>query len=226
VAATGNTYTTNFALTENPIVEDGGWVRGFSEGVSWTDPMTGPSSNSTGQIAFGSQLPNPGAPIFTDSIAHRKGFAANHYAEGTIFNAVTDQIEVELLLRFAITSGNARGYEVDVVSSGQNSASINLVRWNGPLGSFTVLNGGNPVVTTLDVSTGVVLRATVIGNVITVTRNGVNVFTYDLQANFVSDGSLIWSDGNPGMGFWDGSLSNGAHRNQFGFSRFSAGDIP
>jgi nitrous oxidase accessory protein NosD len=85
-----------------------------------------------------------------------------------------------------------------------------------------VLNGGANVVTGLDISTGTIQRASITGNVITGTRNGSTIFTYDLNANFVADGSLIWNDGNPGMGFWDRSLSSGANRNTMGWSKFTA----
>jgi hypothetical protein len=63
------------------------------------------------------------------------------------------------------------------------------------------------------------------GNIITFTRNGVSIATYDLLANFVADGSLILGTGNPGMGFWDRSLSNGANRNTMGWSTFSAAQV-
>jgi hypothetical protein len=215
-------YTTSFPVTENPILEGGLWTRGGSEGVSWTDPQTGANSSSSGQIAFGTQLPSSG---FTDSIAHLKNFLPNHYAEGVMFNAATDQIEVELLLRFLITNGNARGYELDYVFSGTNTCDLHLVRWEGALGVFQELNGGVAVATGVDISTGTTHRGTISGNTITATRNGVTVFTYDLLANFVADGSRIWGDGNPGMGFWDGSLADGNHRNQMGFSTFSSAQV-
>lgn len=216
-------FTTSFTSTENPINQGGIWVRGFSEGGSWTDPQTGANSSNTGQIAFGTQVPSSG---FTDSIAHLKGFASNHWVEGTSFNAVVgENIEVEHLLHFAITSGNARGYEVDFVVLSGNTIKIDLVRWNGTLGSFTVLNGGVSVVASADASTGTVFRSQILNNVITCTRNGTNLFTYDLQANFVADGSILWSDGQPGMGFWDGSLVNAADRNMFGWSVLTASDV-
>jgi hypothetical protein len=213
-------FTTTFPSTENPI-NGTDWVRGFSDGASWTDPQSGLASDGTTHIAFGTQTASP-APPFDDSISHLRGFPADHYAEGTVFNAAADQIEIELLLRFAITNGNARGYEFDYVFSGTNTCNLALVRWNGSLGSFTVLNGGANVVTGLDISTGTIQRASITGNVITGTRNGSTIFTYDLNANFVADGSLIWNDGNPGIGFWDRSLSSGANRNTMGWSKFTA----
>jgi hypothetical protein len=217
-------FTTNFPATENPLNQSGVWVRGGTEGTSWTDPQTGPNSSSSGQIAFGTQIASPGPPD-DDSIAHLTGFPANQYAEGVIFNAAADQIEVELLIRFAITSTNARGYELDYVFSGTNTCNLHLVRWEGALNSFTELNGGSAIVTGLDISNGTTHRASITGSVITVTRNGSTVATYDLQANFVADGSKIWNDGNPGMGFWDRSLSSGANRNTMGWSTFTASGI-
>jgi hypothetical protein len=216
-------FTTSFPLTENPINQGGIWTRGGSEGLDWTDPRTGPNSSATGQIAFGTQTIHA-PPPFDDSIAHLSGFGADHYAEGVIFNAATDQIEVELFLRMLITAHSARGYELDYVFSGTNTCNLSLVRWNGAANSFTVLNAGNPVVVGLNISTGTIHRATIAGNIITGKRNGVTVFTYDLQANFVADGSLIWNNGNPGLGFWDASLASIADRNQMGWSTFTADD--
>lgn len=217
-------YTTSFPATENPISQGGGiWTRGLSEGLDWTDPQTGPNSSASGQIAFGTQPAVPGPPD-DDSIAHLSGFGPDHYAEGVIFNVSTDQIEVELFLRLQITAHNARGYELDYVFSGVGSCNLHLVRWNGALNSFTELNGGNALIVGLDISNGTTHRAAIKGSLITITRNGVVQATYDLQANFVADGSLIWATGNPGMGFWDRSLSNGANRNTMGWSTFTADD--
>jgi hypothetical protein len=223
-AVAQNSYTTSFPVTENPLLEGGIWVRGGSEGGSWTDPQTGPNSSATGQIAFGTQVASPGPP-FDDSVAHLIDFLPNHYAEGVIFNAATDQIEVELLVRANISNGSIQLYEGDYVFSGANTCDLHLVRWNGPLNSFTELHGGTAIVTGLDISTGTTHRMSISGNIITFTRNGVSIATYDLLANFVADGSLILSTGNPGMGFWDRSLSSGANRNTMGWSTFSAAQV-
>jgi hypothetical protein len=217
-------FTTAFPATENPISQGGGiWTRGASEGLDWTDPQTGPNSAATGNISFGTQPAIPGPPD-DDSIAHLSGFGTDHYAEGVIFNQATDQIEVELFLRMKITAHNARGYEIDYVFSGVGSCNVSIVRWEGALNTFTVLNGGNPIIIGLDISDGTTHRASIKGNLITLTRNGVVVATYDLLANFVADGSKIWQDGNPGFGHWDRSLSNGANRNTMGWSSFTADD--
>jgi hypothetical protein len=197
----------------------------LADGGNWTDPQTGLASDGTTHIAFGTQVASPGPP-FDDSCACLRGlFPANQYAEGTIFNAAADQIEVELGVRATIVNGNIQVYEGDYIFSGTNTCDLKIVRWNGLVNDFTPLNGNVPVVTGLNISTGTKLRMAINGNIITLFRNGVLIATYDLLANFVADGSLILGAGNPFMGFWDRSLASGANRNTMGWSRFTAGAL-
>lgn len=217
-------YDTLFPLTENPI---GGtdWFRGLADGGNWTDPQTGLASDGTTHIAFGTQVASP-APPFDDSVAClRMLFPQNQYAQGVIFNAAADQIEVELTVNSTIVNGRIQLYEKDLIFSGTNTCDVKLVRWNGALNSFTPLNGDVPVVTGLNISTGTTLRLSRIGNTLVGTRNGSTIYTYDLAANFVADGSNILTGGTPGHAYWDRSLTSGANRNTMGWSRFTAGAL-
>lgn len=197
-------YLTNFTSSESPLSEGGAWTTGLADGSDWTDPVT------SGGIAYGTVVHHTGTP-YDDSIAHLSGFAANHYAEATIYqNSPASTMECELLLRFAITNGNARGYEV-LIPSDSNAGEI--VRWNGTLNDFTALDSWShsaPV-------TGDVFRAEISGTVITVKKNGTIVRTYDTASD-----STKWSDGNPGIGFFN---RYDQPDNSFAWSSFEAGNL-
>jgi hypothetical protein len=118
---------------------------------------------------------------------------------------------VELRLRSALSPHNATGYEIMFRCSKSAKAYCNIARWNGPLGKFTYLKnaGGSQY----GVADGDVVKASMIGNVITVYINGVEM----LQTT-----ADTFKSGNPGMGFYiDGATGvNG----DFGFSSFMATD--
>lgn len=214
------TYSTTFPATENPIAEAGVWTRGGTEGVKWTDPRT---TGGTPGFAFATMTAFDGTH-FIDSIAHLSGFAANHRAQCTIrVNGTTTNLECELFTRAAITSGNARGYEVDMVIT---SGEIIIVRWNGPGGTdgtgagvaFDVMQ----TITGITFGDGDVWTADQVGPVLTVKQNGVTVTSLDVQAWAVTNGGNYWSTGQPGMGFWN---QTGASSSNFAIKAFSATDL-
>lgn len=201
------TYSTNFPRTENPISENGVWVRGGVEGLDWNNPKTA-SAHATASVV---------ASRYNDCIAHlnRPGFNADQYAQGTVYLANGymgngGKHAVELLLRFSISGHNARGYEVLWGTSGE----IAIVRWNGPPGNFTSLWSG-PALKPVD---GDVLRAEIAGRVISVYRNGSRVTTIDVA----SQGGTVWSSGQPGIGFWP---VDGAIPDNLGWKNFQAGNL-
>jgi hypothetical protein len=203
----GASYSTNFAGTENPLSEGGVWTLGRTTGLAWNNPQ------KSGGRAFGSQTPHP-PPPFDDSIAHLSGFPANQSAQGTIYSSGTfGGLEVELLLRFQITANNARGYEVDLYRGG---GSVHIVRWNGPLNSFTDLSGA--VTQNVSFNDGDVWYAEMVGNVITVKCNNGLVWQSDRTGD-----ATIWTTGNPGMGFYvDTNLGTPSANNTFGWKSFTA----
>jgi hypothetical protein len=177
-------YSTTFSLTENPITEGGIWTGGLDEGQVWTDVET------SGGLALATQDPGVAAPPYDDSLACLSGFPPNHYASAVLFsNSPTGVHENELLLRWKITPNFTRGYEVSIAATGE----INIIRWNGPLNDWTIL--GNP--TASSVADGDTWYAEIIGNIITVKRNGGVVVIYDISGD-----PTIWSDGDPGIGFF------------------------
>jgi hypothetical protein len=193
-------YSTNFAGSENPISEAGAWTNGGAVGLDWQN-----IAKNNG-LAYASNFSSG----YNDCIAHLSGFNPNQYAEATVhlasgYRPATSH-EVELLLRFAITAHNARGYEINWSWDGSYAQ---IVRWNGPLNDFTYLSSG----TFGALVEGDVIRATAVGSTITLYKNGVPV----LQAV-----DSTWPDGNPGMGMFarpDPSIV----LESYGFSAFSAG---
>ena len=198
------TYSTSFSSTENPISESGRWINGDTTGLDWANIRTTPG------FAFGTQS---GSSQYDDSTAVLSGtWGPNQTVQATVAvkSAATGSSvfeEVELRLRTTISAHSITGYEVNCgVSSSSNY--IQIVRWNGPLGSFTQLDGR-----AYHCVNGDVLKATIAGSTITVYLNGTALYS-------VSDGT--YSSGSPGMGFYiQGATGVDAN---YGFSNFSATD--
>ena len=204
----GNGYSTNFSSTENPISEGGKWVNGKAVGLNWNNVQTVPGkAYAANFVSASSRYSDPIACLTTS-------FTANQYAQGTVFRVPgyrnpIDKHEVELLLRFQITPNSARGYEVLWGQDGE----IWVVRWNGPIGSYSALGGisNSPANMAVD---GDVLRAEIIGSVIRVYRNGSLVFTAPADSTF--------STGQPGMGFWP---TAGSTLSSYGWKNYQAGSL-
>jgi len=123
---TGNNYTTNFPLSENPISEGGKWINGRTNGLDWADVST-----TTGK-AYGTESGSGG---YDDSTAILTGnWGPDQTAQATVFASQGFVGEVELRLRSAITAHRNTGYEINF-----SSGYCQVVRWEGPLGSFTML---------------------------------------------------------------------------------------
>jgi hypothetical protein len=205
--ATG-TYSTSFPLMENPISENGNWINGGVQGLSWTNVRT------TGGSAVGTMPGNAsGNAQYADSTAVLTGnWGPNQTVQGTI--AVTSASgasgvfeEVELRVRTTITAYSIKGYEINCsVSTNPNNYYLQIVRWNGPINNWTQLAG-----TELHGVNGSVLKATISGNTITAYLNGAQV----LQVN-----DNTYTSGSPGIGFFlQGATGLNAN---YGFSSFSA----
>ena len=168
-ASTGTTsqrpYVTNFSATENPISE-GNWINGLAVGVDWGDVAIASG------LAFGT---NSGS--YADPTAILAGsWGPDQMAQATVYSVnQTDGVfeEVELRLRSAISAHSNTGYEINFRCSKTNNAYSQIVRWNGPLGNFTYLWAQDG--SQYGVKTGDVVKATIIGNVITVYINGTKI---------------------------------------------------
>lgn len=204
-------YTTNFPHAENPISEGGKWTNGRQDGLDWANVRT-----AAGR-AFGTQSGGvrPAPQKYDDSAALLTGeWGPNQTAEAT-FYAVnqSDRMneEVELRLRSAFSAHQGTGYEILFRSSMSAQAYCEIVRWNGPLGSFTYLQQAKGP--QCGIATGSVVKATIVGNVITAYINGRQV----LQAT-----DNTYTNGNPGIGFYV-ERATGVNCD-FGFTSFTATD--
>ena len=204
--AAARNYTTKFPLTENPISEGGNWANGKAVGLDWSDIAT------ITNLAYGTE---PGTGGYDDSTALLTGaWGADQWAEATVHSVnQNDNLyeEVELRLRSTLSAHRATGYEINFRCSKTANAYTQIVRWNGALGDFTYLSnhGGAQY----GVADGDVVKATIVGNVITVYINGT-------QVNQATDN--VFTSGSPGMGFYI-SGATGVDQN-YGFSKFTASD--
>ncbi|HKQ24105.1 MAG TPA: hypothetical protein VJT81_06650 [Burkholderiales bacterium] len=200
-------YQTNFPGTENPLSEGGVWVNGLADGTDWNNIRKTP-----GKAFATANVSDTEPERYADNLAHLNlAFNANQYAQGVVFLAggytPGNTHEIELLLRFQITAGVARGYETLWNADGH----IAVVRWNGDLGDFTVINEGPDISPPVD---GDTLRMEITGGIIRVYRNTGLVVT-------VAE-DLTWATGKPGIGFWPTSAATLAN---YGWKSFEAGNL-
>src|SRR6185369_6346569 len=160
---------------------------------------------------------------YSDNIATIQGrFTANkHFAQikcnrpDGAYTPPSTSLEIECLVGFTIASGNAKGYEFDVIYDG----TILLARWNGAQGDFTTsgfttLSGSIPTLAHNDVLK-VVYDATSGSPVMTVFKNSTQVWQVtDTQTGKITSGS-------PGIGFFSRSSSDTFTKHTI--SAFSAG---
>jgi len=205
-------YSTTFPLTENPISEGGNWVGGQTAG----DNLWG-NCQTNGTMVFGVAQPTE----YGDPIAILTGtWGTNQTAQATVKIGTTPTgccHEVELHLRMAINAATNQitGYEINCnVDIGDY---LQVVRWNGPNGSFTYL-GTRPD----HCVNGDVLTASISGGandtIINVWKNG-SLLQFDTGTNVPDNTGTAFTNGAPGLGFFDYSDSNW---NYFGFSNFMA----
>lgn len=182
-----STYSTSFPNTESRLDEGGSWVNGGSVasggvGVLWNNMQSTPGK------AFGTTHTPSGYP---DNIAHLTGtFNDNQSIEAVVYRAPgynpSTNHEIELLLRFAITANNARGYELLCNTGGASE----FVRWNGASGDFyeIPIQSGPGLGVLAD---GDVVKAEIIGTTLRAYKNGVLCIT---------SVDSTWSSGKPGIG--------------------------
>jgi hypothetical protein len=217
--AQNSTYTTTFALTENPISEGGKWINGGAAGGNlWGNVQTTPG------LAFGVSEPTQ----FGDPTAVLTGsWTADQAAQATamIRKAPTGACchEAEVRLRTTISSRRITGYEV-YCSVMPARPYCHIASWGGPNGAWVNLTD----VSSTYLRSGDVLRGTVTGTnpaVITMYINGVKVSEVQDTGSFTfSDGRKYgpWTTGSPGIGFYNTRDSNWS---SFGFSSFTAQNL-
>ena len=212
--AWARSYLTTFSTSENPVSENGAWIDGKMAGLDWSSVQVSPAGLAHGtQTGFAT-----GNARYADSTAVLAGpWGANQTATAVV-HATNQQPgsgnifeEVELRLRTTIAAHSITGYECNYAARTVGSY-VQIVRWNGPLGSFTLLDSqAGP-----GLQDGDVVKCSVKGNTITTYINNVEIF-------HVIDST--YTNGSPGIGFFlqdDGSDS--PLNTDFGFTSFSASD--
>jgi len=202
------TYTTNFAGTEIPLSERGKWS---NNGLDWT------TIRKSNGLAYSTQSgTESGLSAYNDSYALLSGFPPDQEAWGEARiskpNSRCNQ-EIEILLRFTSSPHNTTGYECLARCLDDDSSYLEIVRWDGPVGKYTYLarkNGRG-----FGLKNGDTLKASIIGNVITVSVNGVE------KARVTDE---TFKTGNPGVGeFLACPKGQGVGTNaDFGFASFTA----
>jgi len=197
-------YTTTFGLTENPISEGSAWINGGTDGLDWVDVST--------ESGYAHGNYSPDSPPYKDPTALLKGTWSNDQeAQATVYCAKPSAVEyqeVEVRLRSSLSAHSCTGYEIFFRCLKDSNAYAEIVRWNGPVGSWTSLqhNSGSQY----GVSDGDVIKATVVGNLIIGYVNGVE------KVRAVDN---VYSSGNPGIGFNYGV--HGTYKD-FGLKDFTA----
>jgi len=208
--AIATTYTTSFPLTENPISENGNWINGGTVGLDWSNVQT--TGGSPGK-AYGTQ--NGATAEYNDSIALLTGtWGPNQTVTATVYTTITGNSnfeEVELHVRSSLSAHNSTGYEINF-SVNPSNPYVQIVRWNGPFGSWTELNGTG----SYGAKNGDVIMAKVDStNTITAYINGTAVLSWQ---------DSTFTTGSPGVGFYAQSTTGTITDNQYGFTNFSATD--
>lgn len=187
-------YRSSFSADENPVSEGGFWTQGGkATSLDWTDIRT------MGGLAIGTQTGQDG---YDDSIALAKGCGANQRVSATVHLKMpivgTGSHEVELILRGSSGPHQLPLYECNLgYADSSGSFYAQIVRQNGPLGSFEEIDTG--VANPLQVHDGDVFSAEIVGTQIRTFLNGAPIST----AN-----DAVLGSGAPGIGmFWRGTES-------------------
>ena len=194
-AAHVDSYTTSFPSSEKVLSDGDRWLSGQTTGVDWGYVSTTP----------GYAIGTAGPKHFADSVALLKGnWGPNQTAEAVVRKvSVHGWPEVSLRLRSSLSEHNCTGYEISDSLRDEKPYLI-IVRWNGPVANFTYLL--NIEGEKYRVATGDVMKATIVGNLITAYKNGVEI-------GQAKDDTYV--NGLPGFGFNEGK--NG----EYGITRFS-----
>lgn len=201
-------YSTGFELDETPISEGGVWLNGRKDGIDWCDVLTGngvaygevsrmtAAERRTEQATLGAGAGESGTAEgdYDDPTAVLAGsWGRNQLARATVFSRnPTDRYfqEVEIRLRSSISPHRCTGYEVFFRCLKTEAGYAEIVRWNGPIGSFTSLK--KLIGPEFGVQDGDVIEASIVGDSITGYINGVEVIS-------ATDGTF--DTGSPGIGF-------------------------
>jgi hypothetical protein len=212
--AEANSYSTNFALTENPISENGRWINGKTTGVEWHDVQCTPGH------AFGVGPQSP-APPYDDPTAVLTGtWGRTQTVEATVIvpASPSGSQEVELRVLTTITPGRIVGYEV--LFSVTSNTYVDIERWDGGTNrsDFVSLVPGGYILAPRRLATGNRIKATV-------TPAGLISAYIDYGSGYqliVQGTDTTYTSGAPGIGFFQ--YASAGSMSDFGLSSFSASD--
>lgn len=217
----GSTYSLNFAsaAVENPLSAGGVWsnntqgVGGNIAPMNMTSMRVALASNGTTRIA----MPTHAGINYDDSFAFVPGFAGNQWCEAVLYkeagynpNASGSNHEVELILGCRTAGGTHRWNEFLFNAAG----GCEIINLDGGPGSFTFIGQRNSALLGRVAQDGDVLRATKVGNTLSMFVNGTLVATY--SGPLAADGS--------GIGI-AGFIRPGAEHNKFGFRSVAMGNL-
>ena len=204
-------YTTYFDLTQNPISEDSRWHN--PQAASFTNVRT---ANGT---AYGTQS---GAIQYDDSYAYLDGFANDHEVEIEVYRGspseTNHEIEIHLRMSDDPVTDIVKSYEI---LFGFSTGAFQIMRWDGTWASQDFYlpditgNGSGTGLSGVTIQNGDILKARIVGQTITVWRNGTQIWT-------VTDPVEIGGHavGQPGIGFYLSGNSAGAP--EFAVSKYTA----
>jgi hypothetical protein len=216
-------YSTDFPLKESPISEAGMWLNGRTDGIDWIDVIGG-GGYAYGEVSRMTAAErrveqgnlDPAADgrdpegDYDDPTAVLTGsWGRNQLARARVFSRNPTQKyfqEVQIRLRSKIKANWCTGYEIFWRCLTDESGYAEIVRWNGKVGDFTSL--ARLVGTGYGVKDGDLVQASIFGDVITGSINGVEV---------ISTADDVLTDGSPGIGF---NFFVGETNVDHGFSHF------
>jgi hypothetical protein len=213
-------YSTNFHFTENPISDGGMWIGGQSAGNNlWGNVQT------NGIMAYGVSEPTQfGDPtgLLTGSWGPEQTAEATIEINTTPGGTCCHEAEVRLRSSFNSTNHTATGYEV-YCSVNSSAPYCHIARWNGANGSYCNIDSNTPSIYLVN---GDILKGTVTGTnpvIIKGYRNNVQIMQATDTGQDCEPGGAAgpFTNGNPGIGFYDNQDNNWSY---FGFSSFSATD--
>ena len=177
-------------------------------GLDWHDVSTTPG------LAIGHQS----GSSYTDGTALLTGAWGPTQTVEAVVHTVNPKEscyqEVEMRLRSTLTAHSCTGYEISFKATKSAGAYLIIVRWNGPVGDFTYLDELHAAPSTASTE-GDIVKATIVGNVITAYLNGVAVGTAT---------DATYTTGSPGMGMnlETSDASCVGTNGDYGFTRFTA----
>ncbi len=221
--ASAASYTTHFPSAEPLISEGGHWITAGTPGVNWYATLCG--GDGVRHISSVSTTPGyasgpTGPERFGDSLALLTGtWNPDQMAEETV-RELRPSSAPEVEIRLRTSPRDATGYEIIWSAFGKHRSSaygkteppyVAIATWNGPSSAqphytlLRVFHGPD-----YGVATGEVVKATIVGNIITGYKNGKQQFQ-------ITDNTFF--TGNPGFGF------NAGPSGTYGITSFTALDM-